>query len=200
MENTAARDTRERLLAATLNYVSKHGIGELTLRQLAAKLGTSHALLTYHFGSKEELFVEVIRAVEARQREVLAELTTDPAKPWIEQLRELWRRISDPSLWPHERLFFEVYGQALQSRPHTAKLLDGIVDSWLEPLTRLNLRMGFAPRAARAHARLSIAVTRGLLLDLLATGDRKGVDEAFELFAASFVAKIPKGRTRIKTR
>lgn len=191
-----SKDTRERLLAATLNHVRKHGMSELTLRQLAAKLGTSHALLTYHFGSKEELFVEVIRAVEARQREVLAELTTDPTQPWIDSLRELWRRISDPSLWPHERLFFEVYGQALQARPHTAKLLDGIVDSWLAPLTQLNLRMGLPARAARAYARLSIAVTRGLLLDLLATGDRKGVDEAFELFAAGFAAKIPKRRVR----
>jgi hypothetical protein len=35
---------------------------------------------------------------------------------------------------------------------------------------------------ARAHARLGVAVTRGLLLDLLATRDTTGVDAAMEAF------------------
>ena len=34
----------------------------------------------------------------------------------------------------------------------------------------------------RAHARLGVAVTRGLLLDLLATRDVAGVDDAMEAF------------------
>ena len=38
------------------------------------------------------------------------------------------------------------------------------------------------PAAARANARLGVAVTRGLLLDLLATGDRDGVEAAMEHF------------------
>jgi AcrR family transcriptional regulator len=173
---------RERLLAAAVDYVAAHGIGEVSLRQLAAALGTSHRMLVYHFGSKEGLLVEVIRAVEARQREALADLAADADLPVDEQARRMWRRLADPTLWPHERLFFEVYGQALQGRPHTAALLDGIVDSWLEPLTALNVAQGLPPERARASARLGIAVTRGLLLDLLATGDRPGTDAAMELF------------------
>jgi AcrR family transcriptional regulator len=173
---------RERLLTAAVDYVAAHGIGEVSLRQLAAALGTSHRMLVYHFGSKEGLLVEVIRAVEARQREALADLAADADLPVDEQARRMWRRLADPALWPHERLFFEVYGQALQGRPHTTALLDGIVDSWLEPLTALNIAQGLTPERARAIARLGIAVTRGLLLDLLATGDRPGADAAMELF------------------
>jgi len=173
---------RERLLAAAVDHVAAHGIGEVSLRQLAAALGTSHRMLVYHFGSKEGLLVEVIRAVEARQREALADLAADADLPVDEQARRMWHRLADPALWPHERLFFEVYGQALQGRPHTAALLDGIVDSWLEPLTALNIAQGLPPERARASARLGIAVTRGLLLDLLATGDRPGADAAMELF------------------
>lgn len=173
---------RERLLGAAVDHVAAHGIGEVSLRQLATALGTSHRMLVYHFGSKEGLLVEVIRAVEARQREALADLAADADLPVAEQARRMWRRLADPALWPHERLFFEVYGQALQGRPHTAALLDGIVDSWLEPLTALNIAQGLTPERARASARLGIAVTRGLLLDLLATGDRPGTDAAMELF------------------
>jgi AcrR family transcriptional regulator len=176
------RPPRERLLEAAVEYVAAHGIGELSLRQLAAALGTSHRMLVYHFGSKEALLVEVIRAVEARQRQALAELAADAHLPVAEQARRMWRRLADPALWPHERLFFEVYGQALQGRPHATDLLDGIVDSWLEPLTALNIAQGLPPQRARAGARLGIAVTRGLLLDLLATGDRAGADAAMDLF------------------
>lgn len=41
---------------------------------------------------------------------------------------------------------------------------------------------GLDSKTARAEARLAAAVTRGLLLDLLATGDRDGVTEAFERY------------------
>jgi hypothetical protein len=39
---------------------------------------------------------------------------------------------------------------------------------------------------ARAGARLGVAVTRGLLLDLLATGDRAAVDAAMEAYIEQF--------------
>ena len=57
-----------------------------------------------------------------------------------------------------------------------AALLDGIVDSWLDPAAEMAEAMGVPPGDARAFARLGVAVTRGLLLDLLATKDRAGVD------------------------
>jgi hypothetical protein len=63
-------------------------------------------------------------------------------------------------------------------------LLDGIVESWIEPATEMMIRVGVPAKVARVRARLGLAVTRGLLLDLLATGDRDGVDEAMEMFIA----------------
>ena len=36
----------------------------------------------------------------------------------------------------------------------------------------------------RAHVRLGVAVTRGLLLDLLATGDTEAADQAMDAFIA----------------
>jgi AcrR family transcriptional regulator len=181
-----APTAREKLLRAAVEYVAAHGISDLSLRQLAAALGTSHRMLVYHFGSKEGLLVAVVREVERQQRAALAELGTDPDLPPIEQGRRLWRRLTDPALGPYERLFFEVYGQALQGRPHTTALLDGIVETWLGPLTELNLRYGMPEHEARASARLGVAVARGLLLDLLATGDKQGVDEAMEFFVALY--------------
>jgi AcrR family transcriptional regulator len=171
---------RERLLAAAVEYAATNGISDLSLRQLAAALGTSHRMLVYHFGSKEGLLVAVVRAVEEQQRTFLAELGT--GLPPAEQGRRLWERLADPAMWPYETLFFEVYSQALRGRPHTAEMLAGIVESWVAPVAEMMIADGVPPDSARATARLGVAVTRGLLLDLLATGDQEGVLAAMERF------------------
>lgn len=175
-------DPRTGLLEATMDYVAKHGVGDLTLRQLASALGTSHRMLVYHFGSKEGLLTEVVREVERRQREAIALLYADLNLSPSEIIRRAWRRFADPSLWPNERLFFEVYGQALRGLPHTTKLLDEVIEAWIVPVAAAGVRAGLPKQVARADARLAIAVVRGLLLDLLATGDRKETDQAMERF------------------
>jgi len=175
-------DARQRLLDRAIDHVAAHGIGDLSLRAMAAALGTSHRMLIHHFGSKEGLWVAIVRAVEARQREALAEVLARSEGRPREAMRAWWRHISDRSLWPNERLFFELYGQALQGRPHATALLDGVVDAWVGPAAEILVAGGMPAAAARAHARLGVAVTRGLLLDLLATGDVAGVDAAMEAF------------------
>ncbi len=180
----AGKDPRGRLLDAAIDHIAGRGISDLSLRELAAAIGTSHRMLIHHFGGREGLWVEVIRAVEQRQREALADVVPDPALGLGDALRQWWRHISDPALWPNERLFFEIYGQALQGRPGTTELLDGIVDAWLEPGAAGLIARGVARDEALASARLGIAVTRGLLLDLLATGNREAVDAAMEVYIA----------------
>jgi hypothetical protein len=53
-------------------------------------------------------------------------------------------------------------------------MLDGIIDDWIEPAAEINMTLGLSREEAVAHARLGIAVTRGLLLDLVATRDVEG--------------------------
>ena len=48
---------RERLLAAAVRHALDAGIADLSLRQFAAAIGTSHRMLLYHFGSREGLLV-----------------------------------------------------------------------------------------------------------------------------------------------
>lgn len=184
-------DPKQRLIADTVDYLAANGVGEISLRRLAAAIGTSHRMLIYHFGSREGLLIEVVRTVEQRQRELFAELELDPGASPTNIARRFWRRLADPAMWPHERLFFEMYSRALQGDPCAAPLLEGIVENWLAPLIEWNRRQGIPPLAARANARLGVAVARGLLLDLLATGDREGVDQAMEQFIAMYQAPRP---------
>jgi AcrR family transcriptional regulator len=178
----AGKDPRGRLLDAAIDYIATRGVSDLSLRELAAAIGTSHRMLIHHFGGREGLWVEVIRAVEERQRATFAEVFPEPGATAGDVMRQWWRHISDPSLWPNERLFFELYGQALQGRPGTVELLDGIVDAWLEPAAAGFLEYGLSREEALAQARLGIAISRGLLLDLLATESREAVDAAMEAY------------------
>jgi AcrR family transcriptional regulator len=177
---------REELLDRAIAYVAGNGFSDVSLRQLAAALGTSHRMLIHYFGSKEGLWVEIVRTVEARQRELVASLPADPSLSPGDAIRASWRHFSDPSLWPNERLFFEIYGQALQGREPAVRLLDGIVEDWLAPSVEQSVALGLPVELARAQARLSVAVVRGLLLDLLATREVAEVDAAMEAFI-SFV-------------
>jgi len=177
-------DARERLLAEAMEYVAEHGVSDLTLRGLAPALGTSHRMLIYHFGSKTGLLTALVEAVEAGQRAMFsdmeAELDADPSG----FAHRFWRQLTDPRMRAQERLFFDVYVRALHGAPGTESLTGGGIDPWLRLLATWQERRGVPPTTARARARLALAVTRGLLLDLAATDDREAVDAAMDEFIA----------------
>ncbi|MFD7618688.1 TetR/AcrR family transcriptional regulator [Streptomyces sp. NPDC059802] len=175
-------DRRSQLVNAAVDHVAAHGFADLSLRGLGAAIGVSHRMLIHYFGSKEQLLVEIVRTSEQRQRDLLSRFRLEPGLPPAEAARLLWRQLTDPRLAGQERLFFEICGQALRGRPEFAPVLEGLVNDWLEPLMAAEVAAGTDPAAARNRARLGIATVRGLLLDLLATGDRAGVDAAMEEF------------------
>ena len=172
-----ALQPRDRLLAAAVEQAMRGGIADLSLRELAAAIGTSHRMLLYHFGSREGLLVAVARAVEEAERARFLSwgMTAEDA-------RRIWARLSDPALWPAERLFFELYVQGLLGRLGDEQFLDSTVTGWIAPVAAAMVDAGASEATAHVDARLGMAVVRGLLLDLLATGDRDGVTEAFERF------------------
>jgi AcrR family transcriptional regulator len=181
---------RERLLTAAIARASQGGITEASLRQIAADLGTSHRMLIYHFGSKDGLLAAISGTVEQQQRDALSALRADPSVSPAEAATRMWERFADPALWPLERLFFDLYVQALHGKEHLAGFLDTVLEPWFAPTIEAQTARGMAPDQARAMARLGVATIRGLLLDLLATGDRAGVDAAMRMFLDWYVRAV----------
>src|SRR3954452_18754003 len=87
----AQEDPRRRLLDAAIDYVAGHGLSDLSLRRLAEELGTSHRMLIHHFGSKEGLWVAIVREVEARQLAAIGDIVPQPALSFAEATRAWWR-------------------------------------------------------------------------------------------------------------
>ena len=185
----AGGDPKQQLLERALGYLAQHGIGDISLRELAAALGTSHRMLSYHFGSKEGLFVAIVQEAENRQRRLLASSFGTEDLDLADLARRTWRQLRAPELAPLIRLFFELYVQALQGRDYAQPILAGFPDSWVEPMLPALIARGLTESQARAETRLGIAVIRGLLLDLLATGDVAGADAAHEAYVAALIAR-----------
>ncbi len=176
-----------------MEFLAQHGVGNLSLRELAAGVGTSHRMLIYHFGGREELLAAVVGHVEAQQRAALAALAEHITDP-VELGRTFWRRLADPSLAPAERLFFEIYANALYGREWTESFRANVITAWSGPVEELFRRIGFSRSEAAVRARVGIALTRGLLLDLLLTGDRRLLDRAADLVGQLLAAPPPSRR------
>jgi len=169
---------RDALLDKVMAYAAEHGIADKSLREIATGVGTSHRMLLYHFGSREGLLAAIVGAVEERQRAVLAALSQDgdPA----EVMLRLWEQVSQPALRPYVRLFFATVGMAVQGVPGTQALLDNLTTPWLEQGGEAARRLGVP--ADPAAIRLGVAVSRGLLLELLAGAAPADVDASYRLF------------------
>ncbi|MEE3064745.1 MAG: TetR/AcrR family transcriptional regulator [Actinomycetota bacterium] len=165
---------RRQLLDALIDEFADGGIGDRSLREIAGAVGTSHRMLLHHFGSREDLLLAVVEEVEQRQMGLLPELPADAA----EGFNAMWADLQRPEQRRLERLFFECYARAAQGEKPFARMIPSAVDGWLSAVAAV-AGEAFDP----AMARLGLAVTRGLLLDLVATNDDAGVAAAANAFA-----------------
>ncbi len=147
---------QEELLDRAYAYVLTHGISDLSLRPLATAIGSSPRVLLYLFGSKEGL----IRALLARARdEQLALLRVH--QPDADLAMIIWAWLSDPAHRPLLTLWLDAYTRSLTD--HTGPWSDfaaTTVTDWLTVLTD-----------SEPNPTATLAILRGALLDLLATGD-----------------------------
>ena len=175
----ATSPRRRELLELAYAYVLEHGVSDLSLRPLAAAVGSSPRVLLFLFGSKAEL----VQALLARAREDELELlsrvrATSDAEggDLLAVAAELWSWLSAEERRGLLTLWVEGYARSLIDPDGPwAGFAAATVADWLEVLTAA----AQAPRAGAARRRaageveptLVLAVLRGALLDLLATGE-----------------------------
>jgi AcrR family transcriptional regulator len=172
---------RPELLAAATEYVLDHGIGDLSLRDMARALAVTHATLLRHFSSKEDLLLQVIAKIRS---DFVDQLANDEqlrsADPASELLRATWKRLCEPAEQRQFALLFELVGRATRDGGRVAELAQSSIDDWLTVISAQLLRIGYPAKDADTLATLLLAQVRGLQLDLLLTGDRPRVDRAID--------------------
>ncbi len=187
MARTADEQKRVDLLERIVDYVMANGLSDLSLRPLAEAVGTSARVLLYYFTSKEELIAGIMDGARERQRAIFDTLPRN-ATTYADTVRGAWNVMSTPRHEPVFRLFFEVYGLALQDPKRFPGFLRRAVEDWLDYLEPSALRDGYTAGDARAIATVLLAGYRGFLLDLCATRDRKRIGRAVEFWIAALDA------------
>jgi AcrR family transcriptional regulator len=172
-------ERRDELIRRSLDYFLKNGVAGLSLRPLAAEIGTSARLLVYHFGSKEGLIAAVMSEVRARIQDSFTGLMNYPDTRLDKRIMHaFWTWTIHPENVGHLRLLFEVQVLAIQNPARYARYIEDASSSWLE-LIEASLPPG---KEKRIVATLCAAVIDGLLLEFLSTGDDRRTTKALELF------------------
>src|ERR1700742_1564988 len=127
MVRSPDRSPRRQLLDKLVEEFARGGIGDRSLRDVAAAVGTSHRMLLHHFGSREELLIAIVEENELRQMALVAAIRMDPA----EGFAAMWADLRRPELRHLERLFFECYSRAAQGEEPFTRIVPGAVDGWL---------------------------------------------------------------------
>lgn len=183
---------RDELLDRVMAEVLVGGIADRSLREIATAIGSSHRMLLYHFGTRADLVQAVVERVETDQRTVLAGLAATHTDAG-DLVRALWAQVTRPDVLPFARLFFETVAfQATHPGP------DRLTAPWLdatEPIAD-QLGIGFDP----VDIRLGVAVTRGLLVDVLVTGELDAATDSLERFIGLWLGVSPGSAPRTTRR
>jgi AcrR family transcriptional regulator len=168
---------RVELVDAAYAYALEHGLAGASLRPVAEAIGSSTGVLRFLFGSKDGLVQAVLERARAGELELLARL---PADGDLQQVAgEVWDWLSDPRHAPVLRLWVESYATALvEPEGPWGDFARRTVDDWLRLLARAQPARVRRTAAGAAQRTAVLAVLRGGLLDLLATGERTRVTRA----------------------
>jgi len=168
---------RQRLLDACTDYSLERGLPD-GLEPLAAAAGTSSRMLIYHFGTRDGLFREILGQARERQLQAFTDFIRLRAdEPYPSTLARAWTAISGPEGEPYLRMFSRLHDTA--GEPLWPGFRRSATTDWLAPLEE-----GMGSLGRPELATVALAVIRGLLMDLDATGDAVRADRAFLDFLA----------------
>jgi len=160
------RDTtrRDQLLELATDYVLEHGLIGLSLRPLAAEIGTSDRMLLYHFADKDDLVAAVLTRCTDRS---VAELRALPAAPDVRRaVAALWTAMTTDQLDRCQRVYVEAGALGLFGREPYVSAVREANQHWIAALTECLVAAGASEGRARRAVVLLDAAFMGLQLDL----------------------------------
>ena len=164
-------------MEACTDHALAHGLPD-RLGPLVAATGTSSRMLLYHFGTRDALLHQVLHRARRRQQDLFGELLrARDDEPYTATLERAWTVIAGPEGQPYLRMFAQ-WRPGAAERPWPDQ--QSATTDWLGPLTE-----GLSSLGRPELATLVLAVIRGLLMDLDATGDTTRTTDAFDDFLAA---------------
>jgi AcrR family transcriptional regulator len=155
---------REELAQAATDYVLTHGLLGLSLRPLAAELGTSDRMLLYHFAGKDDLVATVLRVSNDRS---VAEVRALPAASDVRRaVLDLWQLLASPRLARCQRMYVEAAALGLFGLEPYATVVREANQVWVGALADHLVASGAPEALAPRAVALLDATLMGFQLDL----------------------------------
>jgi AcrR family transcriptional regulator len=176
-------DRRTALLDEVVGYLGERGLANVSLRPMARELGVSVNSLMHHFGSKDDLIILALRRSGAVQTEIEQRwLARQPRMSQADVLRAWWRWITAS---PHNLAIVRLGIEAAAMEA----TLDGLprqvrgeqIGLWRSHIQDRLMAEGVPSDTAVIEASLAKAMFTGLVVDLLATGQKARLTRALEV-------------------
>ena len=174
------------LLEAAYGYALAHGLADLSLRPLAAAIGSSPRVLLFLFGSKDGLIQALLARARADELSMLENLSRDRPGTGLEGAAlQIWTWLSDPAHRSLLVLWVEGYSRSLlEPEGPWTNFANQTVADWMGVLAAYQPMRARRTAAGKTQRTAVLALLRGALLDLLATNDRRRVDASVRLHLA----------------
>jgi AcrR family transcriptional regulator len=183
-QTTTASARQIELLEAAYRYVLQHGLADLSLRPLAAAIGSSPRVLMFLFGNKNGLVRALLARARADELAILDRLgqTSDEGSiGLVAVVEQVWAWLAAEEHRPLLRLWAEAYARSLVEPDGSwAGFARTTVTDWLAYLAACQPQPEKESEQGAARRTLALAVLRGALLDLLATADQDRVTAAVQ--------------------
>lgn len=186
MARLADPERRLSLLDDVVRYLADHGLAGVSLRPMARELDVSVNTLMHHFGSRDGLIVAALRRSGSIQEQVEARwLRRRPDITQVDLMRSWWRWINASS----DNLAIVRLGIEAAALDATLEGLPRQVRGEQIGLWRANIEQrlvaaGVPHEQAVVEASIAKATFTGLVVDLLATGQRTRLSRALEVALA----------------
>ncbi len=196
MARTPDLERRQELLDRIVDYLAEHGLAQATLRPMAATLDVSINRLVHHFGSKEELLTAALLRAIDQQIEVQEKwLQRSPRLSMCDIFGKWWKWMNvSPANLALVRLNYE----AAALNPEVSGLAGDVradqIGVWRHDIEHRLFMDGLSPSAAAMEASLAKATFTGIVMDLVATGDRKRITASFNEFISRLERSVASQR------
>jgi AcrR family transcriptional regulator len=184
---------QEELLERAYRYVLERGLTDLSLRPLAAAIGSSPRVLLFLFGSKDGLVCSLLARARRDELALLDQAReAGGSKNIADVFATIWEWLVSPDHRPVLTLWAEAYAQSLtEPNGSWAGFARQTVEDWLAVLAASQPAPRRRRPASSAERTLALSVLRGALLDLLATGDTERTTAAVDLYLSRLRSHHP---------
>ncbi len=197
MARTPDLERRQELLDQIVVYLAEHGLAQATLRPMAAAIGVSINRLVHHFGSKDELVATALaRSIEQQIAVADGWTRRHPGAGIVDHYRRWWRWITaSPANLALVRLNYEAAALSTEVTGLAGDVRADQIGVWRHDIEHRLLAEGVAPERIEVEASLIKAMFSGLVMDLLATGDRARLTKACHQWLDRLACELHGGTT-----